>query len=85
MFFPNSHSTIPPILEILFAMLAFVYWKSGENPDGVLVRTPKPTFTPRYADTNDPASSGNVVSFTGGHINPAYLGNGFQGRRDLGF
>jgi hypothetical protein len=47
--------------------------QAGQNPDSALAKLngPTPKFTSRYADPNNPASSGNLFSLlTGGHFNP---------------
>ncbi|KAJ9611130.1 hypothetical protein H2200_004313 [Cladophialophora chaetospira] len=46
---------------------------AGKNPDSALAKLigPTPKFTSRYADPNNPASSGNIWSLlSGGHFNP---------------
>jgi hypothetical protein len=44
---------------------------AGQNPGSALAKTPKPSFTSRYADPNHPANSGSLISLvTGGYINP---------------
>lgn len=53
---------------------------AGENPDSKLAHTVNPTFKSRYADPNNPASSGNLISLvTGGLVNPPSLGGGSSG------
>ncbi|TVY82519.1 Carnitinyl-CoA dehydratase, partial [Lachnellula suecica] len=66
-----------------------------QHPDSLLAQGPKDKFTSRYADPNNPASSGNPWSLiTGGKFNPPMgrpLGNGFggfgggYGRQGMGF
>ena len=68
-----------------------------ENPDSALSKSPKPTFTSRYADPSHPANSGSLIALvSGGHITEdhlprsqlrrwrsAYGGRRQQGQRDL--
>jgi hypothetical protein len=58
---------------------------AGQNPDSKLANTVKASFSSRYADPNNPVSSGNLFSLvTGGRFNPPSLGDmrggGFRGR-----
>lgn len=45
-----------------------------ENPNSVLSKSPKPTFTSRYADPSHPANSGSLIALvTGGHVTRDHL------------
>jgi hypothetical protein len=57
---------------------------AGENPDSHLSVAPKPTFTSRYADPNNPSNSGDLLALiTGGKLSMPQrggFGGGFGGR-----
>ena len=50
------------------------------NPNSVLAKVPQGKFTSRYADPNNPAASGSLISFvSGGHLVPNPESRGLVG------
>lgn len=53
---------------------------AGQNPDSQLAVGPKPTFTSRYSDPNNPSNSGDILALlTGGKLSMPPRGGGFGG------
>jgi len=54
--------------------------QAGKNPNSMLSNVPQAKFSSRYADPNNPASSGSLVAFvSGGHLVPAKGSRGLIG------
>ena len=52
----------------------------AKNPDNPLANVPQEKFKSRYADPNNPAASGSLISFvSGGHLVPANESRGLIG------
>ena len=51
-----------------------------KNPNSVLAKVPQGNFSSRYADPNNPAASGSLISFvSGGHLVPNPESRGLLG------
>ena len=69
-----------PTLASSYLILLTLVWKAMTNPDSVLARVPQEKFRSRYADPNNPAASGSLISFvSGGHLIPGPNARGLVG------